>query len=198
MTEPPKFFSLAFHLKFFPGVLWGIYRRRREQEKEYQSPFAHHFLPEIPIIILVCLLLIAVGLPRFVMKHSLGGGAAAALGFVGLAALFVRSVWSEAGARRETGGGYTFDAFVPTIFFFFVLLGATAGWSWGFIEHSPRLAILGGLAGLAAGYAAGIAAGLWVNYLGWIAIYFVYLAFAAMMGMAILDAVLLYVLFFSG
>ncbi|MBI4388069.1 MAG: hypothetical protein HY582_03395 [Candidatus Omnitrophica bacterium] len=197
LGPPPKFFSLAFHKDFFPAILWRLHLRRKKQREEYSSPFANHVHLEIPIAIVFCITLLVMGLPTLITKHSLAGGAMAVLGSAGLIAMFISSLRSEKIARAEAGGGYSFDYFVAPMFFFFILMGVTAGLSVGFIRNSEWLAIIGSLTGLITGYMVGVFAGIWINYLGWIGAYVVYLVFAAMTAMGILDVILIYGLFFK-
>ena len=79
--------------------------------------------------------------------------------------------------RVGSGYTYTYESFAPSIFIFFVLLGLTGGIvTVGLVYESLTLATLGALAGFAAGYVAGIFAGLWIHGLGFMAVWFIYLA----------------------
>ncbi len=76
LPTPPKFFSLAFHTKFFLNFLW---RRLRGEEK---GPFRQHVLIEFPIAITLCLIAIAAGVPSLLGRggHRWFWGAIAILG----------------------------------------------------------------------------------------------------------------------
>jgi len=177
---PPNFFSLAFHTKFFPALLW---RRLRPKREEYQFPFQNHFPIELMILLAGSAILLAVGIPN---RSSIIGWIMVGFGMAGIIALFIHSILSEVGTRPS------FAAFRPIIFSFFVVSGITAGSFFGFVEHSSWLAVFGGLTGFLVGYVVGIFAGLWLQYLGWVGGIFDVLAIGGIIGMVVLNLVLLF------
>ena len=187
----PKFFTLEFHLKFFPEVLRRWFLRHRRKGQEYQSPFSNHMPLEFTLAIVFCVALFVVGLPGFIANRSLIAGAISFLGAGGIIAMLISSIRTENKNRAEIGGRYSFDYFVVGVFFFFVLLGASAGISIGFIQNSLGHMILYGLMGILAGYIAGIFAGIWINYLGWIGAYLTYFLYFLMFFLFLLDIILI-------
>jgi len=165
------------------------------KQKEYRSPFSGHLPLEFTLAIFFCLFLLLSGLPGLITKRSFLSGLMTFAGFTGLAAMFISSLLSERRSRIEKGTGYSFDDFVPAVFFFFIILGLTAGLSLGYIQGSWRLALIYSLVGLLLGCIIGVFAGIGINYLGWIGIYLVYLGYLLMLGMAILDLILIYLFF---
>jgi hypothetical protein len=63
----PKFFSLAFHLRFFPQLLITNIKNHPDSRKG-------HIFFEVPIALAVCGFFLATGLPSAVERHSIGGG----------------------------------------------------------------------------------------------------------------------------
>lgn len=180
--KPPEFFSLQFHLKFFPALIWNLLSPSKE---EYRSPFADHVPVEYVVAPAVCLIAIAIGFPVLYGKGAWWGWillVLGAAGFIALLAASIRSVWGERPDYRD---------FRPAVFFFFVFLGPTIGLLAGTIEKSPGLKTAGIAGGLLAGYALGILAGLWVQALGWMGRFLDVLALGGIAGMIILDLVLL-------
>ncbi len=180
--KTPDFFSLHFHLRFFPALLWDILSPRKE---EYRSPFAGHLPLEYMVAATLCMIAIAIGFPAVRGKGAWWGWILLVLGasgFIALLAGSIRSVWGEKPDYQD---------FRPAVFFFFVFLGPTLGLLAGTIEQSPGLKIAGSAGGLAAGYAIGILAGLWVQVLGWMGRFLDVLALGGIAGMIILDMVLL-------
>jgi len=180
--KPPTFFSLQFHLRFFPALIWNLLSQPKEV---YRSPFSDHLPVEYIVAPALCVIAVAIGFPVLLGKGAWWGwlflipGAA---GFAGLLAASVRSVWGQKPDYRD---------FRPAIFFFFLFLGPTAGLLAGSIEHSPALKTAGTIGGLAAGYILGILAGLWVQVLGWMGRFLDVFALGGIAGMIILDLVLL-------
>ena len=178
----PAFFSLAFHTRFFPSVLW---RCLRPQPQDEPSPFARHLPVELIVLFAGCAVLIAVGLPRTMTRGSLAGWLMCGIGLLGVLALLVHSVRAQMGSRPS------FDAFRPVIFFFCVALGAALGVFAGVtMVHGRWFGVMGGFMGLLVGYALGIAAGLWIQRLGWIGILVDLAAGCAMIGMLVVGLVL--------
>jgi hypothetical protein len=182
----PPFFSLEFHFRFLPGVIW----RRRAGKREPRSPFANHFPTELLLVLVACIIAILVGLPAS-HNGSLVGGIAASLGTIGLIALFVQSVCNQWGRRP------TFDEFLAGVFVFLTLLGGTIGLMIGWIEHFGGLTWAMAAGGLVVGYLVGIGAGLWGQTLGWIAKQVEGLAFLGCIGLIVLDLVILFSLLFG-
>ena len=183
----PSIFSLSFHTRFFPSLLW---RRLRPRKEEYQSPFSNHIPLELTILVLVSQVAAIAGLGAGISRGSVVGWGVGILGLAVFTIFLVDSIRSQMGIRP------TFDSFSFGIFFFFVVLGITVGLFEGTLHHSRSLAGWGGLAGFAAGYGAGILAGRGIQYLGWIGGLFSHLAVAGIVGLIVLDCVLLSSLFF--
>ncbi len=174
----PEFFSLEFHARFLPSLLWS---RLRPRERSRTG-----FAPGVDFIItfFVFCILIAIGIPYAIANKSILGWVTGGIGAAGILALLVRSVASSEGPP-------SYDDFLIGVFSFFVVLGVTAGIFVGTLEHSLRLGLMVGLGGLIAGYLLGILAGLWLQYLGWIALLVNGLAGLFVVGMILVDLVLL-------
>ncbi len=185
MNESPRFFSRAFHLKFFPSVVWGLFRLKRMAPR---SGLSGHLGGHIPIEFTILTVLSAwaglFGLMAAIGNNSIPGWIFGTAGISVFTGLLVFSIRSEAGTRPS------FESFSIAVFFFFVTLGITAGLFIGAVEHSRRLGLIGVFAGLAAGYVAGTFAGLWVQRLGWMAKFFEMLAGAAVIGLVVVALVL--------
>jgi hypothetical protein len=180
--KPPDFFSLHFHLRFFPALLWNLLSPPKE---EYRSPFADHLPLEYMVAPALCVIAVAIGFPVLQGKGAWWGWILLVLGACGFIALLIGSIRSEWGKRPD------YRDFRPAVFFFFVVLGPTLGLMAGAIEHSPGLKIAGSAGGLAAGYALGILAGRWIQVLGWMGRFLDVFALGGIAGMIILDMVLL-------
>lgn len=180
--KPPTFFSLQFHLRFFPALIRGLLSPPKEA---YRSPFSDHVPLEYTIAPALCMIAMAIGFPVLQGKGAWWGWLLLVLGAAGFIALLAVSIRSVRGQRPD------YRDFRPAIFFFFVFLGPTAGLLGGAIEHSPALKIAGSIGGLAAGYVLGILAGLWVQVLGWMSRFLDVFALGGIAGMIILDLVLL-------
>ncbi len=156
---PPRFLSLEFHTRFFPRLLWD---RLRQRKKEGQGT-SFTSTTELIIILTVCLVLAAIGIPSALLRGSIVGWVLSVIGVGGLLAIFATSVGAQWGHRP------TYDDFLTGIFFFFISLGILIGIVVGMENHSPWLGISTSLAGLFGGYVLGIFAGMGLQYLGWIA-----------------------------
>lgn len=191
LSSPPRFFSTAFHFSFMPEVLFYRYRQYRDRDRNARE----HVLIELPLIIAVCAVLAAVGFPSAV-KGSIAGIIMLVIGAGGIVALVAGAVISEYLRRVKEGRKYTYANFVPSIFIFCLMLGFTAGLLTGDnIYKSRQIALISGLAGLFAGYIAGIFAGRWIHCLGFMAIWFVYLANLAALLMLVVDGIMVFLVF---
>lgn len=179
-SAAPRFLSFEFHTRFFPAMLR---RRVLHRRTGSGSPFANHVPIEYPIILTLCFVLAALGLPSALTKASVVGGIVGVLGIVGAITLVVQSV----GAQLETRP--TFEAFRVVTFVFFVILGLSLGLVAGSSHHSRALEACAATAGLMGGYIVGIAGGLWAQYLGWIGIWVELAAGVAALGMLVGDIV---------
>jgi len=175
----PKFFSFEFHVRFFPSLL----RSRLRPKERAGTGFPSSLEPTVALA--VCFILVMIGLPSAIDNKSLFGWVLTGLGLIGFAALFIQSISSHWGEKPS------YDDFLIGIFFFFIILGLTAGIFVGTMNHSFFLGLLVGLSGLLAGYVFGIFAGLWFQYLGWMAVILNLIAGLAVIGMFIVDMVLL-------
>jgi hypothetical protein len=118
---------------------------------------------EMIVLLAVCLVLAAIGLPSALARGSIVGWMLSALGVGGVLILSVISVGAQWGSRP------TYDDFLFGFFFLFVSLGALGGVAAGMETHSTGIGIVAGLAGLVGGYLLGIFMGLKMQHLGWIA-----------------------------
>ena len=178
---PPKFLSVEFHTHFFPSLLWG---RLRPKQQRTRSGFNSSL--ELYIVLAVCAVLVAFGVPAALSHGSIAGWIASGLGVAGILALLVNSISSRQGEPLS------WDDFLAGIFFFFIFLGLTVGIFFSTLEHFPLfLSLVLCAAGLIAGYVVGIFAGLWLQYVGWMATVLNQVAAPAVLGMLVLDLVLL-------
>lgn len=175
----PKLMSIEFHARFFPSLLWNRLRPGERVGTGFPSTFERY------IAFVACLILLALGIPGAVSSGSIIGWIMGGIGAVGMVALVINSIVSGSGAPPS------FDDFLAGVFFFFVVLGITAGVFAGTLEHSLLLGLLVGTGGLIAGYLLGILAGLWFQYLGWLSAMVNALAGLAILGMLVVDMVLL-------
>lgn len=180
--ESPDFWSREFHTRFFPSVLRRIIRPRKEA---YESPFAHHAMMELTILLAVSLLACIFGYAAAI-NGSLIGAFFAFLGTAGFVFLVVHSLRSREHARPS------WQEFRIGVFFFVLFLCFTAGLAIGHSYHMAYGArLMGGFAGMAAGYFLGIACGLGVQYLGWLSEMLDLFAGIALAGVIIVDILLL-------
>jgi hypothetical protein len=157
---PPRFLSLEFHTRFLPRLLRD--RLRRKKKEEQGTSFTS--TTELIIILAVCLILAAIGIPSALIRGSIVGWVLSILGVGGFLAILILSVGAQWGERP------TYNDFLAGIFFFFVSLGIFIGIPVGMDSHSPWLGVLTSLAGLFGGYVLGIFAGMQLQRLGWIAV----------------------------
>lgn len=174
-----------------PEVLFYRYRQYRDRDRNARE----HVLIELPLIIAVCAVLAAVGFPSAV-KGSIAGIIMLVIGTGGIVALVAGAIITEYIRRVKEGRKYTYADFVPSIFFFCLMMGFTAGLLTGDnIYKSRQIALISGLAGLFAGYIAGIFAGRWIHCLGFMAIWFVYFANLAALLMLVVDGIMVFLVF---
>ena len=174
-------FTLEFHTKFFPRLLWS---RLRPQKKEQGRAC---FGPNIELmgLLALCGMLIAIGIPLAVNRGSVVGWALIFLGIAGILAILVFSIFAQLGTKPS------YDNFLIGVFFFFVFLGLTVGLFIGQQEHWPFWGLLGrGVLGLFIGYIVGIFAGFWFQCFGWAAFLVDMAAGLMIIGMIIVDMVL--------
>lgn len=179
----PSLLSPEFHLKFFPQLLWS--RLRTGKTRSGGSGFNHNM--EFIIVLFLCLILAAIGLPSALSRGSVVGWILSILGVGGILVSFIFSIFSSVGTKPS------YDDFLIGTFFFFIFLGLTAGLFVGKIGHHPlSWCLLSGALGLFLGYSAGILAGLWFQCLGWLAVMLDMLAGLAIIGMIVLDLTLFF------
>jgi hypothetical protein len=174
----PRFFSFAFHTRFFAGVLLDRLRPRRRAGTGFFT--FDHF-----VTLAVCLFLVIMATPRAGHQRSTVGWILFGLGLLGLVFLIVQSVASQWRERPS------YDDFLIGFFFLFITLGLTAGIYVGTHQHSLALGLLAGTAGLLLGYLLGIFAGLQFQRLGWLAALLNILAGVAIVGLAIFNVILI-------
>jgi hypothetical protein len=178
LSPVAKFLSLNFHTRFFSALLWGRLRPTERTGRNFSS------VVELHVLFVICFILLVIGIPIALSNKLVIGWVVGGIGATGISALLINSIFS-----REAPPSY--DNFLIGVFFFFVILGLTAGIFAGSLEHSRSLGLLVGVAGLIAGYLLGILAGLWLQYLGWLASTVNVLAWFAVLGMFFVDLVLL-------
>lgn len=183
-APPPKFLSLEFHTRFFPALLFGRLCPSAVEHTSFTSTNGLY------VLFVVCLILLIIGVPGAVTNNSIAGWVMVGLGALGLAAMFVNSVFSRMGEPVSYGG------FLRCVFLFFVVLGVSAGVFTGALGHSLAIGLPAGALGFAAGYLLGILAGFWLQYLGWMAALLNFLAGLAVLGLFCVDIVLLFGSFF--
>lgn len=175
---PPKFFSLEFHTRFFPSLLKSRLRQKERVRGGFSSGMDHM------VVLAICGILIMIGLPGAIDSKSIIGWVLTGIGAAGIVAMIISSITSN--EERPS-----YDNFLPGLFFFFIMLGITAGVFTGTLNHSLPKGMSTSAAGLIAGYLLGILAGLWGQYLGWIAVLLNGIAWLAVLGMFMVDIVLL-------
>ena len=181
-TTPP-FFSVDFHVKFFPALLL---RLLHSQNRKYESTFAGHISLELPVMTVVSLALGIYGFATVIGSGTILGWVCGIAGLGGFSYLLTSSIRSTLGMHPS------FDYFRTIIFLFFVFLGFTIGLEMGFVYHSASgIKFIVSLTGLILGYVTGIFAGLWVQKLGWMASLLDIIAIAVIAGMIVLDIVIL-------
>jgi len=186
MTESarPRFGSWEFHTRFLPALLAG--RLRGQQARS-----GFNSVLEMYLAVAVCLVLLAVGVPAVLSHRSVLGWILVGVGGVGFLALTVHSLASRGGARPSLEG------FLEGVFFFFPVLGLSAGVLTGTLNHSLLAGLAVGVGGLVTGYLLGILAGLGLQYLGWMAGIVNGLALLAVLGMLFTDLILLSIALFA-
>ena len=179
ILEPqPRFLSLAFHTRFFPGVLSNRLRPRGRAGSGF-------FTFDRFVTLAVCLFLVIIATPKAGNQRSTVGWILFGLGLLGFVFLIVQSIVSQWRERPS------FDDFLIGFFFLFITMGLTAGIYVGTHQHSLALGLLAGTAGLLLGYLLGIFAGLQFQRLGWLAALLNILAGVAIIGLVIFDLMLL-------
>lgn len=179
-NETPKFLSVEFHARFFPALLRSSAFPRERGGTGFSS------IMELPVMLALSIVLVVIGIPSALSRNSIIGWTLAGTGMVGMAALFIHSIMSA----RD--GKPSYENFLSGIFFFFVVLGVSAGIFIGKLQHSLAFGISVSAAGLIAGYLIGIAAGLWLQYLGWIASFISIFSGIAILGIVIVDFVVIF------
>ena len=188
LAAPPRFLSSAYHLRFLPRVIAWRLRRRRVQPQGFQ-----HVQMEVPLVLFVCVLLVVFGLPSALQGGSIGGWISTVLGAGGPVALITWSAVEEWRWRRQQGHRYGYAEFMPSVFFFCILGGASAGLIAGALTDAPIMGYVWAGAGLILGYLAGPFAARWVHALGFMKIWFIYLAVLGLILLPLEDLVVLWI-----
>jgi hypothetical protein len=180
---PPSLFSVSFHIRFFPALLWRLLRGREEVRR---WPFENHVPLEFTVLTILSAASALWGLPSALSNGSIPGWIFGGVGTIVFVLLFVNSIVSASGRPL------TYECFSVKVFLFFVLLGFTGGSMIGKITFSSSgfALLLYGTGGLAAGYFAGILVGYWVQRLGWMAALFDLAALLAIPGLIVLGVLL--------
>lgn len=188
LDAPPPFLSVAYHCRFLPQVI----AYRLAQRRGRPSGFGGHVQLEMPLVLFACVLLLVFGLPPALERGSLGGWLSAVIGAAGLVALIGWSIIGEWRWRREGQHRYGYAEFMPSVFFFCVLAGASAGLiAGGVITNSPQMGYLWTVPGLVAGYLLGPFAARWVHGLGFMKTWFIYLAILGLILLPLEDLMVL-------
>ena len=174
----PGFFSIEFHTRFFPALLMGRLRPRESPDSGFSSTTG------LTIILAICAVLVAIGLPNAISHKSVIGWIIGGTGSAGIAFLFIQSILAG------RGNPPSYDRFLKGVFLLFVALGLSAG-VFAYSHHSLALGILTGAGGLIAGYPLGILGGLQLQRLGWISALVNGLAALAAFGALFVDMVVL-------
>jgi hypothetical protein len=186
---PPPFFSAAYHFRFLPRVI--VYRLG---ERRRQHGFGVHAHVELPLAIFVCILLVVFGLPAALQHGSVGGWVSTLAGAGTLLALLSWSIVGEWRWRRREGYRYGYAEFMPSVFFFCLLLGGSLGLIIGGIfADDLRMGYLWAGPGLVAGYFAGLFAARWVHALGVMKTWFIYLALLGIVFLLLEDVLVLFI-----
>jgi len=182
-NNPPLFFSMEFHLSFFPALIW---RHLRPKNRRYESTFAGHISIELPVMALVSILLGIYGFSAVIGNGSVIGWVCIILGAGGFIYLLTGSIRSCKDYKPS------FEYFRTIIFLFFAILGITTGLAIGTHYHlNYGVKIITGLIGFIPGYIVGIFGGLWTQNLGWMASLLDIIALVAIAGMIVLNIVML-------
>jgi hypothetical protein len=155
-VKPPKFLSWEFHARFFPRLLASRMRPKKRQG----TGFIPSGIIEGMILLAVCGILLASGLPSVLKQGSVAGWIMSILGAGGILAIFIASAYMQRGIKPS------YDHFLLGIFFFFVTLGTLGGIIAGIYLHSPWIEVMTGAVGFCIGYLIGLLAGQWFQYLG--------------------------------
>jgi hypothetical protein len=154
--KSPKFFSWEFHVRFFPRLLASRMRPKKRQG----TGFVHSGIMEGMILLAVCGILLASGLPSVLKQGAVAGWIMSILGAGGILAIFIASAYAQRGVKPS------YDHFLFGVFFFFVTLGTLGGIIAAIYLHSPWLEVITDVAGFCFGYLVGLFAGQWFQYLG--------------------------------
>ena len=179
-NTPPPFWSMDFHLRYFPMVLV-------KQIKDHPDSRKGHVLIEVPIMVVACGVMMALGLPSAIDRHSIVGWVLVVLGGGGLAALVI---WI---LKATAGSPLSYSEFEPWVFLFLTLSGTVGGLLGGDIFGDLWLGFGGALVGLILGYFLGIGVGLGAQRLGPLR---AFVALAAAVGLFIGIGTLLVYLFY--
>jgi hypothetical protein len=178
----PPFFSLEFHMRFFPALI----RARMMPENKGGTVFVPANYLRAGIAMLCFIILFVIGKTSFAAMPVLSW-IASITGIVGIVAVTIYSIYTQRGISPS------YDTFLFGMFSLCLALGMTIGIFITATEHFPLLfRILGGLSGLFAGYFVGIWAGLYMQKLGFIAYMLEALAIPAIIGMVIVDLLLFF------
>jgi hypothetical protein len=177
-TSGQRFLSLAFHTRFFPGVLLKHLRPKGRAGSGFFT-FDHY------VMLAVCLFLVIIATPKAGYQRSIVGWILFGFGMLGFVFLIVQSIAAQWRQRPS------YDSFLAGFFFLFITLGLSAGIYAGTHQHSLALGLLAGAAGLISGYLLGIFAGFQFQRLGWLSVLLNLLAGVAIFGMLIFDLMLL-------
>ena len=188
LSVPPPFFSAAFHFRFLPRVI--VYRLGERRRQSHGFGFHAHV--EIPLAIFACILLVAFGLPPALQHGSVGGWVSTVVGAGALVSLLGWSIVGEWRWRRQEGYRYGYAEFMPSVFFFCLLLGGSLGLIvGGSVANDPRMGYLWAGPGLVAGYLTGLIAARWVHALGFMKTWFIYLALLGLVFLLFEDVLVL-------
>ena len=171
--EVPGIFSVAFHLGYFPELVWSQLWGHPDSRKR-------HVLIEIPIVFVGALVLVGSGLPGAVEQHSPQGWALTLFGAGGALAILLYCL------RSSRGLSLSYAEFEPWVFLLLCALGVLGGMVLGLSWHWPWT---GAFLGASAGYWLGLGAGLQAQRLGPLRVFVALAAGLGLFGLAVTAAV---------
>jgi hypothetical protein len=93
--KSPGLLSWEFHVRFFPQLLAD----RLRPKKRTSTGFVNSGIMEGMILLVICTVLLAVGLPSVVKQGTAAGWIMSVLGAGGIIAIFITSVYLQRGIK---------------------------------------------------------------------------------------------------
>jgi hypothetical protein len=177
----PSVFSPAFHLRYFPRLLWS---RQPRLGPPTVGPFADHALHEHTLLPVVAVVLLVTGTNLTSGPHETLGWVLAGVGGVGVVALLAHAVITRRGEAP------TWERFAVSLFALAVAVGVGGGLIVG-LRLPPMQLLAVAFGGLVLGYVAGLVAGYWAQALGYMEGLVRFLAGVGVIGVGLVDVLLL-------